>query len=61
MEAVGNCPYCGEAITIWIDSGGGSHQRYVEDCLVCCRPIDIELLPGDDEEVPYMQLHRDDD
>ena len=61
MEAVGNCPYCGEPISVWIDDGGGRHQRYVEDCAVCCRPIDIELTPGDDADEPYLQLRRDDD
>ena len=60
MEAVGTCPYCGEPISVWIDDGGGRHQRYVEDCAVCCRPIDIELTPGDEDE-PYLQLRRDDE
>jgi len=32
------CPYCGEPNEIALDAGGGSHQDYVEDCQVCCRP-----------------------
>lgn len=36
--AVVNCPYCGEAIEITVDPGGGSEQEYVEDCEVCCQP-----------------------
>jgi transposase-like protein len=31
------CPYCGEYVTIFVDPGGGSQQRYEEDCPVCCR------------------------
>jgi hypothetical protein len=34
-----NCPYCLEANYLGIDPSGGAHQRLVEDCPVCCRPI----------------------
>ena len=33
------CPHCGEPLDTYVDPGGGEHQRYVEDCAVCCRPI----------------------
>jgi transcription elongation factor Elf1 len=36
------CPYCGETIELVIDSSV-EHQRYVEDCSVCCRPIEVEV------------------
>ena len=32
------CAYCFEPNSIFIDFSGGSQQRYVEDCQVCCRP-----------------------
>jgi hypothetical protein len=32
------CPYCGEPNEVLIDPAGGTHQDYVEDCQVCCRP-----------------------
>ncbi len=32
------CPYCGVEVELVLDPGGGSVQRYVEDCEVCCRP-----------------------
>lgn len=32
------CPYCGESIEVALD-GSVDHQRYIEDCQVCCRPI----------------------
>ena len=41
MEIV--CPYCGETIAVFIDEGGGPMQRYVEDCSVCCRPIELAV------------------
>jgi hypothetical protein len=34
------CPYCGERISVLLDGSGGE-QAYVEDCEVCCRPIEI--------------------
>ena len=35
------CPYCGEAGTVLVDPLGGGHQRYVQDCEVCCRPWEV--------------------
>lgn len=35
-----DCPFCGETISILLDLSVPS-QSYVEDCEVCCRPIDI--------------------
>ncbi len=32
------CAFCGEESTTFIDISGGSEQKYVEDCQVCCRP-----------------------
>jgi hypothetical protein len=37
-EATVLCPYCGEAVEIALDAGGGASQQYVEDCAVCCQP-----------------------
>ena len=37
------CPHCGETVTIELDVGGGAHQRYVQDCEVCCRPWQVEV------------------
>jgi len=36
-----SCPYCGEAVDLDIDDGGGSRQSYVEDCPVCCQPWQV--------------------
>jgi hypothetical protein len=36
------CPYCGETISLALDASAGA-QRYIEDCHVCCRPIDVLL------------------
>lgn len=39
-EHAASCPYCGEIITLLIDTSV-TEQRYVEDCEVCCRPMVI--------------------
>jgi hypothetical protein len=35
------CPACFEQNFVAVDPGGGRRQRYVEDCPVCCRPIEF--------------------
>ena len=43
------CPYCGESIDVLIDSSDAD-QQYIEDCQVCCRPINFlisETIEGD--------------
>lgn len=42
-----HCPYCGEAITVFIDDSAGD-QQYIEDCQVCCRPIVIGVALEED-------------
>lgn len=43
------CPYCGETITLLMDTSAGA-QRYIEDCQVCCRPIVVSLHVDEDGE-----------
>jgi DNA-directed RNA polymerase subunit RPC12/RpoP len=40
MEQEGSyiCTACGEEIIVPVDPSQGTHQQYVEDCPVCCRP-----------------------
>ena len=42
-----SCPYCGEMITILVD-GSVDEQQYIEDCQVCCRPINIRVTVSAD-------------
>jgi transcription elongation factor Elf1 len=45
------CPYCNQAVTMLIDLSVNS-QTYIEDCEVCCRPIEIRytVRSGDLED-----------
>jgi transcription elongation factor Elf1 len=40
MEHYFFCPYCGEKISMVLDLSV-RRQSYVEDCEVCCNPIEI--------------------
>jgi len=46
------CPYCGERISSLLDFSAGA-QRYIEDCEVCCRPIEIDF-EAEREELLYF-------
>ena len=35
------CPYCLQAISIPLDTGIYEPATIVEDCEVCCRPIEV--------------------
>jgi hypothetical protein len=36
------CPYCGECFETPVDTSSGS-ARYIEDCQICCQPIEFSL------------------
>ncbi|MGI9525568.1 MAG: CPXCG motif-containing cysteine-rich protein [Weeksellaceae bacterium] len=36
------CPYCWQQISMLLDTSV-TEQRYVEDCEVCCNPIEISV------------------
>lgn len=37
-----HCPYCAEAMEIVLDLSAGD-QSYVEDCQVCCQPMQVSF------------------
>lgn len=43
-----SCPFCGESSGILLDLSGGD-QSYIEDCQVCCRPMQISFDVNKDE------------
>ena len=52
------CPYCFERVEVLVDLSAGD-QSYIEDCRVCCRPIELELrVSGDDF---HLEARRDDE
>lgn len=55
-----DCPYCGEAFEISVDCSAGA-QQYIEDCPVCCQPIDIATDVDLDGNLRGVQALRNDD
>lgn len=53
------CPYCGETIDILIDCSIPD-QSYIEDCQVCCRPINFDVSIDHDGHL-YLLLTREDE
>jgi hypothetical protein len=54
------CPYCGETIPVVVDEGGGASQRYVEDCSVCCRPVEMSVQESGDGAFTVVATRSDD-
>jgi len=53
------CPYCGESIEIVVDCSVES-QSYIEDCQVCCRPMNLVVVV-DEEGMPFVQASQEDE
>lgn len=55
MEYFFQCPYCWEEISMILDSSV-RQQTYIEDCEVCCNPI--ELTPTfENQELIAFESH----
>jgi len=47
------CPYCLQPISILLDTGVYEYTTVVDDCEVCCRPIEISYDVQDGEVTTY--------
>ena len=50
------CPYCGETLSIVLDLSAGS-QSYVEDCQVCCQPMQVTFSAAEGE-LEFVRVER---
>ena len=50
QEKRGFCPYCGEPISVLLNPEDIG-MDYIEDCQVCCRPIDFLVSEGEQGEL----------
>jgi len=57
LESNIDCPYCGETIGILVDQSIDG-QSYIEDCQVCCRPINISVWQDDCSEIRVSVTHE---
>ncbi len=51
------CPYCGERFETPVDTSSGS-TRYIEDCQICCQPIDFSLQVDHEGELQGLSALR---
>jgi len=47
------CPYCGETIEVDIEILEEA-QSFIEDCSVCCRPIQFEVTTNSEDEIEVL-------
>ncbi|WP_191858033.1 CPXCG motif-containing cysteine-rich protein [Hanstruepera ponticola] len=52
LEQFFHCPYCWESISMLLDISQ-ENQSYIEDCEVCCNPIQIQVK-FDNTELVYF-------
>ena len=52
------CPYCWEVIDVLLDCSV-NEQSYIEDCQVCCRPINFSVSVDEYDEVSVRVSHED--
>ncbi|MBT4206523.1 MAG: CPXCG motif-containing cysteine-rich protein [Gammaproteobacteria bacterium] len=52
------CCYCGEPISALLDCTT-EKQKYVEDCEVCCQPIEIQYTAYRNEIVEFFSSTQD--
>jgi cysteine-rich CPXCG protein len=50
MDALVTCPYCGEPTEVTVDDEPGRHV-FIQDCDVCCHPIQVRAHVDRDGEV----------
>ena len=53
------CPYCGETFDTMVDFSSGS-TSYIEDCQVCCQPIEFRLEVDEEGKIGGLQVGRGD-
>ena len=49
------CPHCGERISMVLDTSV-NRQTYVEDCEVCCQPIEVRYAVKDGEAYSFEAI-----
>lgn len=56
LEHTVTCPWCWSGFGVLIDLSGGD-QRYVEDCAICCHPVELVVL-AHDADAPTVEAQR---
>lgn len=51
-----SCPFCAATTTIVLDLSAGG-QSYIEDCQVCCQPMQVTFAV-DGESLVHLEVDR---
>jgi hypothetical protein len=51
------CPYCSELIQVRLDLSAGA-QAYIEDCQVCCQPLQVCVEMAPDGQLQAVTAER---
>lgn len=51
------CPWCGERLETRVDLTAGERE-YIEDCEVCCRPIELGIELEEDGALRALRVQR---
>lgn len=54
------CPYCGEINECDVD-GDEIGQSLIQDCRICCQPIEIEIHEDPNSATFFIHIHTDRD
>lgn len=49
------CPYCWKNVSMIIDKSV-HNDSYIEDCEVCCNPIEVEYQSNGDEIINFSAI-----
>lgn len=55
-----SCPYCGEPFNTSVDCSAGD-QDYIEDCHVCCQPIEFTVIANIESGLENIEVKRNDE
>jgi hypothetical protein len=47
------CPYCWEDVSMLVDYSV-SNQNYIEDCEICCNPIQLDIVIKNNEITSFQ-------
>lgn len=51
------CPWCGERLEANVDLTAGA-QSYIEDCQVCCRPMELSVELEENGALHALRVQR---
>jgi hypothetical protein len=53
------CPWCGERLDVRVDLSAGERE-YVDDCEVCCRPMELAVEVDERGALAALRVRRQD-